>query len=86
MSPHYIEPNPQDAMRSMMDKYGKVVERVALKHNTIFVDTQAAFNNALRYYNANTLAWDRVHPTIVGHSIIAKAFLNAIDFDWNHMS
>jgi lysophospholipase L1-like esterase len=86
MSPHYIEPNPQDAMRSTMDKYGRAVERVTLKHNTIFVDIQAAFNNALRFYNANTLAWDRVHPTIVGHSIIAKAFLNAIDFDWNHMS
>ena len=82
MTPHYLEPNRKDAMRAMMDKYGAVVKKVAKKNDVIFVDIQAAFDKVLTHYNANTLAWDRVHPSIVGHTVIAKAFLDAIDFEW----
>jgi len=82
MTPHYIEPNLKDAMRARMDQYGAVVKKLAKKHKAVFVDTQAAFDRVLKHYNANTLAWDRVHPTIVGHTVIAKAFLDAVDFAW----
>jgi lysophospholipase L1-like esterase len=27
----------------------------------------------------NAIAWDRVHPNILGHAIIARAFMRAID-------
>ena len=82
MTPFYIEPNRQDAMRAQMDRYGAVVKRLAEKHNTLFVDTQAAIDSALEHYYPATLAWDRVHPTHIGCMVLARAFLQAIDFAW----
>lgn len=82
MTPFYIEPNPADAMRARMDEYGAIVKKIALQRGTIFCDTQAAFNAALKTYYPATLGWDRVHPNHVGHMIIARAFLQALDFAW----
>ncbi len=81
MTPYYIEPNPADAMRATMDQYGAAVKRIAAKHGTILVDTQAAFEPVLRHYHPNYLAWDRVHPTHVGHMVLARAFLQAVGFE-----
>src|SRR5579883_725116 len=57
-TPFYIEPNRDDAMRRRMDEYGAVVKRLAHKHDAVFVDTQAAFDEVLKHYYAATLAWD----------------------------
>ncbi|MBV9867388.1 MAG: SGNH/GDSL hydrolase family protein [Abitibacteriaceae bacterium] len=83
MTPFYIEPNRSDTMRARMDQYGAVVRQLATEHEAIFVDTQAAFDAALQHYYAATLAWDRVHPTQTGHMVLARAFLNAIGFQWS---
>ncbi len=81
-TPYYIEPNRRDPMRATMDKYGAVVRKLAGDYQTPCVDTQAAFDRALKTYYPATLGWDRVHPNQVGHMIIAKAFLEALDFAW----
>jgi len=83
MTPFYIESNRSDAMRATMDRYGAVVKRVAEEHGAVFVDTQAAFDRTLAHTYAAALAWDRVHPNMAGHMVIARAFLNAVGFDWN---
>ncbi|OXM87426.1 SGNH/GDSL hydrolase family protein [Paenibacillus rigui] len=83
MAPFYIEPNPQDSMRRTMDEYGQVVKEIAEKYNTLFVDTQAAFEGLLEHIYPATLAWDRVHPNLTGHMAIARAFLNATGFSWD---
>jgi lysophospholipase L1-like esterase len=82
MTPFYLEPNPSDPMRATMDAYGQAVKTIAKANQTIFVDTQAAFAPVLEQLYPATLAWDRVHPNMVGHMTIARAFLNAIDFSW----
>jgi lysophospholipase L1-like esterase len=82
-TPYYIEPNPEDAMRAQMDRYGVAVKRIAHEHGAVFVDTQAAFNAAMEHYYPATLGWDRVHPAHVGHMIIARALLNALGFEWD---
>jgi lysophospholipase L1-like esterase len=82
MTPFYIEPNRADAMRARMDEYGALVRGVAAQHGALFVDTQAAFDAVLTSYYPATLAWDRVHPTLTGHTVLARAFLNAVDFEW----
>jgi len=82
MTPFYLEPSRADAMRARMDGYGGIVKEVASKHGTLFVDTQAAFDDVLQHYYPATLAWDRVHPSQTGHMVIARAFLNALDFAW----
>ncbi|MBC8136125.1 MAG: SGNH/GDSL hydrolase family protein [Fibrella sp.] len=83
MTPFYIESNRVDAMRSRMDEYGAVVRQVASENAALFVDTQAAFNRALQHRHSAALAWDRVHPNGAGQMILAKAFLDAVGFEWN---
>ncbi|MCM3630438.1 SGNH/GDSL hydrolase family protein [Paenibacillus glycanilyticus] len=83
MTPFYIEPNEADPMRRAMDRYGEVVRKLAAKYDARFVDTQAAFNRVLDHIYPATLAWDRVHPTMSGHAVLARAFLKAIDYDYN---
>jgi lysophospholipase L1-like esterase len=83
LTPYYIEGNKEDAMRATMDRYGAVVKKLAAKHKTLFVDTQAAFDAVLKHYYAATLAWDRVHPNQAGHMVLARAFLDAIGYEWS---
>ncbi len=82
MTPYYIEPNPKDEMRATMDAYGKVVKQLAEKHQTLFIDTQQAFNDLLEDLYPAAIAWDRVHPNETGHTVLAKAFLKEIEFNW----
>ncbi len=80
LTPFYLEPNRRDRMRARLDEYGQIVKRIATKHKTVFCDTQAAFDNVLETVYPATLGWDRVHPNLTGHLIIARAFLAAIGF------
>ena len=82
MTPFYIEPAADEPLRARMDLYGAVVKKLAAKHDAQFVDVQAAFNHALKHGHSSALAWDRIHPGAVGHMIIARAFLQALDFKW----
>ena len=82
MTPYFIEPNRDDPMRAHMDRYGVVVREIASAHDAVFVDTQAAFDHVLAQLHPMTLAWDRVHPTLAGHMVLARAFLNAVGFEW----
>jgi lysophospholipase L1-like esterase len=54
------------------------VRELARKHGAIFVDTQAAFDHVLRHVHPMALAWDRVHPNLTGHMVLARAFLHAV--------
>ncbi len=78
MTPYFIEPDKSEPMRAMMDKYGAAVAKIAKRRKTIFVDAQAEFDKVLRHLHPMVLAWDRVHPGLNGHLILARAFLAAI--------
>ncbi len=80
MTPHFIEPNRKDPMRACMDRYGEVVRKMASRYDAVLVDVQAAFDEILNYVHPMSIAWDRVHPDQVGHMAIARAFLQALDF------
>ncbi|MCI3919905.1 SGNH/GDSL hydrolase family protein [Paenibacillus sp. TRM 82003] len=82
MTPFYLEPNRADAMRAAMDRYGEVVKRVAADTGAVFVDTQAAFDRVMETIYPATIAWDRVHPNMTGHMTLARAFLEAVGFEW----
>lgn len=82
MTPYFIEPNTSDPMRAGMDEYAEVVKETARKHNALCVDTQAAFDKVCEHLHPMSIAWDRVHPSLTGHFILARAFLNAIGFQW----
>jgi len=82
ITPFYLEPSRSDAMRAAMDRYGAVIRSLAEKHETLFVDSQAAFDEVLKTYYPATLNWDRVHLDNVGSMVLARAFVDAIGFDW----
>jgi len=78
MTPFLVEPDTDDAMRSRMDEYRAIVVRLAGDFGAYIVDTQAVFNRALQTHTVDEIAPDRVHPTPLGHSLIANAFLAAV--------
>jgi lysophospholipase L1-like esterase len=81
MTPFVIEPNRREPMRARMDEYGAIVRELAARHDAVVVDTQAAFDRVLETLHPMTLAWDRIHPTLTGHVVLADAFLAAIGAD-----
>jgi len=82
ITPFYLEPSRADPMRAAMDRYGAAVRRLAEKRGTVFVDSQAPFDAVLKTYYPATLNWDRVHPDYVGSMVLARAFVDAVGFDW----
>ena len=81
MTPFFMEPNRQDAMRAMMDEYGAVVRKLAEKYGLVFVDLQAAWDALFEHMHPCNIAWDRIHPNQVGHMYLAKQFVKAIGAD-----
>ena len=82
LAPFFMELNRKDAMRAQVDVYGAIVQKIARKYKTHFVDTQAAFDKALEHYYPATLGWDRVHPSTVGHMIIARELMRELGYQW----
>jgi len=78
MTPYYVQSDRSDPMRVMMDEYGKVVKDLAVRHDALLVDTQAAIDRVLTRVDYNAIAPDRVHPTEMGHQILAYAFARAV--------
>ncbi|HQQ64380.1 MAG TPA: SGNH/GDSL hydrolase family protein [Pseudomonadales bacterium] len=79
MTPYFLEPNRSDPMRATMDAYGDVVRKLAGKHAAILVDTQAALDALMQHTHPMGLCWDRIHPSLTGHMVLAQAFLRAVD-------
>lgn len=83
MTPYYLETDLNDPMRAMMDHYGGLVKEVAASHNGILVDTQSHFDRILKWTDPMELALDRVHLNLPGHMVLARAFLEQIEFSWD---
>lgn len=80
MAPYFVEFNRADPMRAKIDDYGAVVRKLADRHGAVFADTQAAFDEVMAEIHPMGIATDRVHPTLTGHLIIARAFLKAVGY------
>ena len=78
MTPYFIQESKTVPMRRRMDEYGSIVRELARKHSALLVDTQAAFDAAMEGTAFAALAPDRVHPSPLGHAVLAQAFVDAI--------
>lgn len=78
LTPFHIQPDMSDPMRIRMDQYGALVRKLALRHGAVLIDTQQAFDNALRLLPPGDLSEDRVHPSLTGHMVLARAFLGGL--------
>jgi lysophospholipase L1-like esterase len=68
-------------MRAQMDRYGTVMRWLATTYQALVVDTQAAFDALMQHAHSMMLAWDRVHPTRAGHMVLARAFLQSVEYE-----
>ena len=84
LSPYYMEPNREDAMRARMDEYVAICKKLAEKHGCIFVDFQQLYEDYCKVRHSTFIAWDRVHPNTVGATLMARAFVEQCGFDYNH--
>lgn len=83
MTPYYMEPNREDAMRARMDEYGAICKKLAEKHGCILVDIQAMYDRFFRYCHSSRIAWDRVHPNQMGATLMAREFLKHCGFEYD---
>ncbi len=82
MTPYMMEPNRNDPMRARMDEYGAMVKEIAEENHLPCIDLQAAFDEYFQEYHPASINWDRIHPNVAGHCVIARALLNGIGFQW----
>lgn len=82
MTPYFMEQNKSDPMRVMMDAYGQVVRELAAKYGAVLVDLQAEFDRYFTYNHPMSVNWDYIHPDIAAHTIIARAILKQLDYEW----
>jgi len=73
LTPFYVEPNKNDAMRRRMDEFGAIVARLAPKHGARFINTQAIIDRLLEFHAPEVIAHDRVHVGDLGHTAFAEA-------------
>lgn len=85
MTPVFWELNTQDAMAARTREYGEICKELAKKNGVILADAQAYADRVLRHCHPAYITWDRVHPNIPGHNVLAHALLDAIDFDFNRV-
>ncbi len=79
--PYVIGADVSDPMRAQMDRYGLVARKLASEFGAVNIQTQAAFDVALRTTDSIDWADDRIHPNLAGHAVIAQAFLRGIGWE-----
>lgn len=84
-TPYYMEPNRTDFMRARMQEYIDICAKLAREYKCIFVDFQSMYDRYFAYKHSSLIAWDRVHPNQIGATLMAKEWLAACGFDYNHV-
>ena len=76
-----IEEKPErwDYFRDETPLRAAAAKRVAEKHGADFIPLQARFDEACKLAPAEYWLWDGVHPTQMGHELIARAWLEAFE-------
>lgn len=68
-----------DYIISELHKLQLSVRKLAKEYHCIFVPLQEEFDKACETVEAEYLLWDGVHPTVVGHEIIAKMWYKCVE-------
>jgi lysophospholipase L1-like esterase len=66
-----------DSLMEYMVAYQRIVSRIALDYNAIFIELQKKFDEACKRHNPEYWIWDGIHPTENGHGLIADEWIRA---------
>jgi lysophospholipase L1-like esterase len=81
IEPFLVEDNPADMFRRLLAAYQEQIAELAEEQNLSLVKLQQAFDQGLTKQPAEYWAEDRVHPTPVGHALIARHVLQVCGFE-----
>lgn len=73
------QPDRLNQFRSHVASRIDVVRRVAEKHDLPFVDVQAVYDAACQRGDASCWTGDGAHPTLAGHELLKRAWLQAFE-------
>lgn len=63
-----------------LNEFREVLESVALENDAVVLDMQAVFNEAQKTIEPAKLAIDGIHPTNLGHKVMADAIEKILEF------
>lgn len=63
-----------------LDEYREVLKNIALEHGALVLDMQEVFNEAQKTTLPKDLAIDGIHPTNLGHKVMADAIEKMIEY------
>ena len=82
----YLMPFMTDAVEEKLpfhkklDEYREILKNIALEHGALVLDMQEVFNEAQKTIAPKELAIDGIHPTNLGHKVMADAIEKLIEF------
>jgi lysophospholipase L1-like esterase len=79
LSPFYLEPNLSDPVRSEAERYRGECARLAASHGLMYIDVQAVFDRFMQKAHSSIVSLDRLHPNIIGHSMVAQAIYRELE-------
>ena len=80
ISPFLAEPDHEDPFRAMLTEYQDAIDRLGEEFDLPVIHLQPAFDWAMLSQPADFWTADRVHPTDVGHMLIALTILRVCGF------
>ena len=75
LSPFMVEQNEKDPVREMLSGYQQVIQTLAETFGLPYGNVQEKIDDFLRHQSSYVLSSDRVHPSLAGHVLIAKTWL-----------
>jgi lysophospholipase L1-like esterase len=82
VEPFLVEPNPADPFRHKLTDYQTALAAISQQYTLPLVPLQSAFDAAGQHKPGGKWAEDRVHPTQIGHTLIAATILRHCGFNW----
>ncbi len=82
----YLMPFMTDAVKEKLpfhktlDEFRELLKNVALENGAAVLDLQVYFNEAQKNIVPKDLAVDGIHPTNLGHKVMAEAVMEMIEF------
>ena len=82
----YLMPFMVDAVEEKMpfhkvlDEFREVLKNIAVENGAMVLDMQAVFNEAQKINSPKDLAIDGIHPTNLGHKVMADAIEKMIEY------
>ena len=73
----YLEPNRDEPLRATVDQYNAAVKELCDKYGAVYIDMMAMFDRGMEDNHPVRYSWDRVHPNLGGHMMLAREFLKA---------